>query len=104
MCWLATVLRRVTYSYSAVATTSETLAAADMDTGAIQSALWALGLIRTVVMALAVVLVAAVLALAVAHTLSENRSRGRGEMLSCTCWDTSTPAGRAATAGCDSCL
>lgn len=68
----------VSYSYSAVATTSETLSAADMDTGALHSALGALGLLRTVVLVLAVVMFAAVLALAVAHTLREKRSRGRG--------------------------
>jgi preprotein translocase subunit SecG len=66
-----------------------------MDTGALQSALGALGLLRTVVLVLAVVMLAAVLALAVAHTLSEKRSRGRGEQQSCMCW-VSTQARQAA--------
>lgn len=70
---------RVLYSYTAVSSTSQALSAADIDTGAIQSALGTLGLIRTVVLALAIVAMVVVVLLSVGHMLSKRQSRGGGE-------------------------
>jgi hypothetical protein len=70
---------RVIYSYTAVSSTSQALSAADMDTGAIQSALGTMGLIRVVVLALAIVAMVVVLLLSVGHMFSKRQSRGRGE-------------------------
>lgn len=72
---------RVLYSYTAVSTTNDALSAADINTAAIQEALNAVGIIRTVVLALAIVAAVLVLVLSVAHTLSRKSSRRGGEPL-----------------------